>query len=499
MLCNGATIYTPLQQEHRWAEFVLMTGEEGALNESGLGDGTTVLMVRGIDLKLFRTLCSQVETTLSRAFPGVYFSCTVPIPDHPPHCASFPRGIAVALETDQTSTWMSGKIKVKGLVRTFALSDLLGSCAPSRGTLPDPAPPVPTPAPAPQMRHAASLAATPSTSPPVPMNKADWVPDKDATRCQNSECRKPFVFLRRKHHCRHCGRVFCDACTQNRYRYPGAEVQEPQRVCQVCFVALVTAAQPPIAATVSGPTPATARLALVIGNDNYDERSGFHPLSKCMNDAHGMATILREMNFDHVTAVVNANNKELRDALYALVEKIQDHCIVVFFFSGHGQGFGNSSYLVPTGLTNPLERQDDFDHDCINLNDVFATFNRASSTCTFCLFFDCCRSDPKNSAFKGFVGSGGFLKGPCATPTTHLTSQKPSMAIGYATAPGTVATQVGGGEHSPYTRALMRHLPTRRKDLRQLHAAITSDVMHMTQRQQQPWLEASLLQEEFVL
>lgn len=43
-------------------------------------------------------------------------------------------------------------------------------------------------------------------------------------------CGRPFTLLRRRHHCRGCGRIFCDACSPLR----GAPV--PQRRCQSCWV-----------------------------------------------------------------------------------------------------------------------------------------------------------------------------------------------------------------------------------------------------------------------
>lgn len=41
------------------------------------------------------------------------------------------------------------------------------------------------------------------------IRRAHWVLDKEVKECW--QCKKPFnVLLRRKHHCRGCGKVFCD-------------------------------------------------------------------------------------------------------------------------------------------------------------------------------------------------------------------------------------------------------------------------------------------------
>jgi hypothetical protein len=41
-----------------------------------------------------------------------------------------------------------------------------------------------------------------------------WQADNSVTRCTN--CRTEFGMLTRRHHCRACGRIFCDACTPGR-------------------------------------------------------------------------------------------------------------------------------------------------------------------------------------------------------------------------------------------------------------------------------------------
>jgi len=40
-----------------------------------------------------------------------------------------------------------------------------------------------------------------------------WVPDAEAPSC--TACDFQFTFMRRRHHCRNCGRVFCSACSNN--------------------------------------------------------------------------------------------------------------------------------------------------------------------------------------------------------------------------------------------------------------------------------------------
>lgn len=76
----------------------------------------------------------------------------------------------------------------------------------------------------------------------VPMaNFARWKADAEVNACE--KCRKPFSIVRRKHHCRRCGGIFCDACTTKRMtlKNPLMETGRAKgtvdacRVCDDCF------------------------------------------------------------------------------------------------------------------------------------------------------------------------------------------------------------------------------------------------------------------------
>jgi FYVE zinc finger len=69
--------------------------------------------------------------------------------------------------------------------------------------------------------------------------RANWVDDDECTKCFS--CRKEFSFFLRKHHCRQCGFVFCDECSDNRkkltmpaIRPEGVAKTGLVRVCDVC-------------------------------------------------------------------------------------------------------------------------------------------------------------------------------------------------------------------------------------------------------------------------
>lgn len=66
-----------------------------------------------------------------------------------------------------------------------------------------------------------------------------WMPDESCRWCY--ECEVQFTLINRRHHCRHCGRVFCAKCTSN---WVPAQSSDPStsredlervRICNFCF------------------------------------------------------------------------------------------------------------------------------------------------------------------------------------------------------------------------------------------------------------------------
>ncbi|KAL7694479.1 putative FYVE zinc finger, ysc84 actin-binding domain, Zinc finger, FYVE/PHD-type [Plasmopara halstedii] len=76
-----------------------------------------------------------------------------------------------------------------------------------------------------------------------------WIPDAEVSVCYG--CQLLFDWLRRKHHCRYCGRVFCELCTSQRSlipkdqilsnperKYLAVNAHNPHRVCDDCYARL---------------------------------------------------------------------------------------------------------------------------------------------------------------------------------------------------------------------------------------------------------------------
>ncbi|KAL8143212.1 hypothetical protein V2J09_016244 [Rumex salicifolius] len=68
--------------------------------------------------------------------------------------------------------------------------------------------------------------------PPIE-EKDHWIPDEAVTKC--TSCGTNFNAFVRKHHCRNCGEIYCDKCTQGRTPLNNDEEAQPVRVCDRCM------------------------------------------------------------------------------------------------------------------------------------------------------------------------------------------------------------------------------------------------------------------------
>ncbi|KAG5285171.1 hypothetical protein AALO_G00000330 [Alosa alosa] len=66
----------------------------------------------------------------------------------------------------------------------------------------------------------------------------EWVPDDACSSCVS--CKAPFTVIRRKHHCRSCGKIFCSRCSSHSAPLPRYGQMKPVRVCTHCYMFHVT-------------------------------------------------------------------------------------------------------------------------------------------------------------------------------------------------------------------------------------------------------------------
>lgn len=69
-------------------------------------------------------------------------------------------------------------------------------------------------------------------SAPWDMAEPQWTPDKEVTTCLG--CQAKFDFIKRKHHCRRCGHIFCNKCCATKVQFHRMGFVDPVRLCTPC-------------------------------------------------------------------------------------------------------------------------------------------------------------------------------------------------------------------------------------------------------------------------
>ena len=90
-----------------------------------------------------------------------------------------------------------------------------------------------------------------------------------------------------------------------------------------------------------------ARIALVIGNSNYENAQLKNP----ENDAALMASTLKGVGFE-VMAHVNLDRREMKRAFLRFrrrVEEAGNDTVSLVYYSGHGAQVNGENYLIPVG------------------------------------------------------------------------------------------------------------------------------------------------------
>jgi hypothetical protein len=227
---------------------------------------------------------------------------------------------------------------------------------------------------------------------------------------------------------------------------------------------------------------AEARIALVIGNQNYGGK--VQPLKNPHNDVKVVGNSLEADGF-RVTMLQDATRRQMLSAVKRLgteLAKAGADAIGFLYYSGHGvaRPEDHANYLLPVDLKDTDST--DFWFDALKLDDIIGELERAAPFAAHFVVFDACRDElrlPYRSASKGF----------------EAIAERSGMFIAFATALGAVAldagqTTVGSG---PYASMLSDELVKPGQDHLQLFQNVKEGVYASTGHHQVPWERNGLL------
>ncbi len=226
-----------------------------------------------------------------------------------------------------------------------------------------------------------------------------------------------------------------------------------------------------LAAPVAWAQSDESRVALVIGNSSYE----VSPLKNPENDARLMAEALRGQGFE-VLEVINGSQRDMRLAMIEFGDLLLAGGVGLFYYAGHGVQVGGENYLIPVNAV--IDREEHVAVEGINVNQVLARMGGARNRLNI-VILDSCRNNPYARSFRSAPAGLAQMLAPTGT------------YIGYATAPGEVATD-GDSDNSPFTQALVDRLGESGLPLEGLFKQVRLDVQEATGGKQVPWTSSSI-------
>jgi Caspase domain len=247
-------------------------------------------------------------------------------------------------------------------------------------------------------------------------------------------------------------------------------------VAVVCAGVLGTAA----------PAMADKRVALVIGNSGYQN---VNKLPNPAKDAAAIAAMLTKIGFDVVNNKEDATNADMRKMVRDFSEQAANADVALVYYAGHGIELNGTNYLIPVDAR--LERDVDVEDETVSLDRIVRILDPVKKLRLVIL--DACRDDPFQQTMKRSLSTRGVTRG-----LAKVEPENPNTLIAYAAKAGSTASD-GAGDHSPFTTALLKQLPTPGQDLRKSLGYVRDDVMKQTDNQQEPFVYGSLGGDDVVL
>jgi uncharacterized protein len=229
----------------------------------------------------------------------------------------------------------------------------------------------------------------------------------------------------------------------------------------------------------SSPASANKRVALAIGNANYQN---VPKLPNPSADASAMALMFRNAGFEFVDLQIDLGEVEFKRALRRFADAASDSDTAIVFFAGHGMEVLGTNYMIPIDAKLADER--DAPDEAIALDRILEAVDGAKRLRLIIL--DACRDNPFSVSMTRHVATRNASRG-----LAKVEPQASDTLIAYAARAGSTAED-GHGEHSPMTTALLHSLTVPGLDIRLAFGQIRDEVIKITNKRQEPFVYGSL-------
>lgn len=227
---------------------------------------------------------------------------------------------------------------------------------------------------------------------------------------------------------------------------------------------------------------AERRVALVIGNTDYKHTV---KLPNARNDADSMSRMLRAEGFKVISGT-DLSKQTMGERFSDFAAAAADAEVAMFFYSGHAIQIAGRNLMIPVDAdikSEILARTQTLDVDEM----MAMTMSSAKAKI---VLLDACRDNPFEDAIKRSLGPSRSI----SVGSKGLAEMRPTEGslVVYATSPGQTAFDGKGGQNSPFTSALLKHLPAPGVEVNVALTKVRSQVQEETGRQQLPWASSSM-------
>ncbi len=149
------------------------------------------------------------------------------------------------------------------------------------------------------------------------------------------------------------------------------------------------------------PSYASKKVALVIGNDHYQNVPG---LNKAVNDASTISDVLRQRGFNVIQAH-NLGRRATNQKIHQFISQVDSGDVAAFYYAGHGIEIEGQNYLLPVDVPAAESGQAGFvKSESISLVSLLNRLRSKHARLNI-VVLDACRNNPFKSENQRGVGS----------------------------------------------------------------------------------------------
>jgi uncharacterized caspase-like protein len=188
------------------------------------------------------------------------------------------------------------------------------------------------------------------------------------------------------------------------------------------------------------PTPASPRVALVIGNGDYTNATS---LRNPVHDAQDMCASLRDVGYQTFCFTNIMTRVQFRSIVQDFAEKLAPTTVSLVYYAGHAVQIGGENYLIPTGAQ--LQTTAAAAEQSLRLGYIMKQLQGARNLLKI-LIIDACRDELTQTSIQS-----------AELTQINITSFPDDSFVLYSTATNDVALD-GPGRNGLLTKNLLAHL-----------------------------------------